>query len=404
VDAAVTAIVGAPHASASATPVAPPPLPEAVARSLRAVGDTTALRVFPRAVLAVLGQLGVLRRRWSGGVAGDVRYGTDLAEEAARQAFGGVAVGISVHTEPVLAMLHRFGGESAYLTDLRERALAGEAIGCVAASEPAHGSDLSSVTCLAVPMAGGWRITGEKKYVSLGAAADFVIVLCRVADDTGEATPRLAVVVVPREQVELVRVHDKVGAPALDTVALSLRDVLVPRQAMLGRPGLGLAVLSYGLSFERLAVAAGVTGACELSLSLAVEHSERRTQFGRPLRAHQYLEFRMAELWAELEVLRAAVHELAGQLTEQPLDRLMTARIAAVKRHAAKLGERLVSECLQIFGGAGYLPAETPLGQFWRDIRLARIGGGTDEMMLALAAGELRGDPEAYDRHVRISP
>jgi alkylation response protein AidB-like acyl-CoA dehydrogenase len=299
-------------------------------------------------------------------------------------------------------MLCRFCSESAYLTALREQALEGTVIGCVGISEQAHGSDVSAVECLATAVPEGWRVTGSKKFVSLGAIADFVIALCRVADRAGKPTPRLGVIVIPREQVRLVRVHEKVGAPALDTAALTFTDAVVPKEAMLGRPGLGLAVLSYGLSFERLAVAAQVLGGCALNLELAVEHASRRVQFGTVLRNHQHLEFRLAEIWAELEVLRGAVGQLAERVMTEPLSRLLTARIAAVKLHAARLGERVASECMQMFGGSGYLTAETPVGQFWQDVRLARIGGGTDEMMLALAAGELQGNPQVYDEHVRI--
>ncbi|MEU2207316.1 acyl-CoA dehydrogenase family protein [Streptomyces hygroscopicus] len=374
-----------------------------VREALSGLGDASRLRRFPRGVLEKLGKLGVLRRRWAGPHPGDVLLGVSLAEEVAASAPTGIAVGVSLHTESVLSMLHRFGTGSDYLADLRERALDGTAIGALAASEPQGGSDLSAVRTLATPVAGGWRISGSKKYVSLGAVGDFVIVLCRLADGSGAPTRRLATVVVPLARAEVVREHDKLGTHALDTVAVEFHDVLIPAEAMLGRPGLGLANVSYGLSFERLAVGAQVLGAVGHALGLAVEHSERREQFGGPLRSHQHLEFRLADVLVELEVLRAAVHHMAGRLMAEPLDRALVARIAAVKVHAARLAERLVSECLQVFGGAGYLTRETPLGQMWQDVRLARIGGGTDEMMLALVAGELRGAAEAYRSAVRIT-
>ncbi|WFB10757.1 acyl-CoA dehydrogenase family protein [Streptomyces sp. LX-29] len=378
-------------------------LTDAVREALSGLDDAPGLRRFPRAVLERLGALGVLRRRWAGPHPGDVVFGVELAEQVALSAPTGIAVGVSLHTESVLSILHRFGGDSDYVADLRERALDGTAIGALAASEPTGGSDLSAVRTLATPVAGGWRINGSKKYVSLGAVGDFVIVLCRLADQNGRPTQRLATVVVPLDQAHVVREHDKLGTHALDTVAVEFHDVLVPAEALLGRPGLGLVNVSYGLSFERLAVGAQVLGAVGHALGLAVEHSERREQFGAPLRSHQHLEFRLADVLVELEVLRGAVHHTAGQLMTKPLDRALVARVAAVKVHAARLAERLVSECLQVFGGAGYLTRETPLGQMWQDVRLARIGGGTDEMMLALVAGELRGAAEAYGSAVRIT-
>jgi acyl-ACP dehydrogenase len=398
----ITAAPSAATAAPSATGGAPSAVPVAVAEALRDVGDCSGLRQFPRQVIESLGRQGVFRRRWQDGAPGDVRYGVALAEEASRRAPGGLAVGIGVHAEPVLAILSRFAGDSPYLLELREQALDGAAIGCIGASEPAYGSDISSVECLATRVPGGWRVRGMKKYVSLGAVADFVIVICRLANDDGQPTRRLATLVIPRARAELVRVHEKVGAHPLDTAALAFRDVVVPHEAMLGRPALGLAVISYGLSFERLAVATQVLGGCTTALELAVEHARRRVQFGSTLLGHQHVEFRLAEIWAELEVLRGAVAQAAARMMSEPLDRALTARVAAVKLHAARLGERAASQCMQVFGGSGYLAAETPVGQFWQDVRLARIGGGTDEMMLALAAGELRGSPAVYDQRVRI--
>ncbi|MFB7501986.1 acyl-CoA dehydrogenase family protein [Streptomyces broussonetiae] len=379
------------------------PLSDAVRESLADLGDVSALRRFPRGVLEKLGKLGVLRRRWQGEFPGDVLLGAHLAEEVARHAPTGIAVGVSLHTESVLSLLHRFAGDSEYLIDLRERALDGTAVGALAASEPTGGSDLSAIRTLAVPADGGWRISGRKKYVSLGAVGDFVIVLCRLADHHGTPTQRLATVVVPLDRASVVREHEKLGTHALDTVAVEFQDVLVPSDALLGRPGLGLANVSYGLSFERLAVGAQVVGAVSRALALAVEHSERREQFGAPLRSHQHIEFRLAEVLVELEVLRAAVHEVARQVMTEPMGRPLVARVAAVKVHAARIAERLVSDCMQVFGGAGYLARETPLGQMWQDVRLARIGGGTDEMMLALVAGELTGAADEYSSAVRIS-
>jgi alkylation response protein AidB-like acyl-CoA dehydrogenase len=376
---------------------------KAVAEALTSIEHTPPTGRFPTAMLPALGRTGVLRARWAGPPPGNVALGVELAEQLAVQAPSGVAVGVGLQTETVLSMLCRFAGDSPYLIDLRERVLDGLAMGCLGASEATGGSDLSAVQTLATPIAGGWRLDGAKKFVSLGAVADFVIVLARLADQAGAPTGRLATIAVPLDQAQVTREHGKLGVPDLDTVALRFEDVTVPAEAMIGRPGLGLATISYGLSFERLSVASQVVGACLAALELTVEHTERRVQFGRPLRDHQYLEFRLAEAWAELEVLRDAIAHLATQLSTQPLDRRMTARIAAVKLRAARTGEQVLSQFMQTFGGAAYLNGETPLGQAWIDSRFARFGAGTDEMMLALIAGELRGNPAAYDRQVQIT-
>ncbi|NQE87874.1 acyl-CoA dehydrogenase family protein [Nocardia terpenica] len=372
---------------------------------LARVPDPFALRRFPREVLAGLGEAGVLRRRWdaAAGTAGDMEYAVAMGDALSTRAPAGIAIGVSLHTETVLSLLHRFAGENEYLVELRKDALEGRKVGAIAASEPTGGSDLSAVTTLARPTAGGWVINGAKKYVSLGAVADFAVVLCRLATTDGSPTDRHATLVVPLDRAVRVREHDKLGTHALDTVAVEFREVEVGAEALLGRRGLGVLNLNYGLSFERLAIAAQVAGGCAAAIALAVEHAERRVQFGKRLRDHQYLSFRLAELSAEVEVLRCAVHDIARQVMTRPLDRELISRIAAVKLCAARAGERVISDAMQTFGGPGYLTNETPFGQFWNDIRVSRIGAGTDEMMLAIISDTLRGAPDMYDRLIRIT-
>lgn len=363
---------------------------------------------FPRRVLEDLADHDVLRSRWApigsnGSVAGDVRFGVAMSEALATRAPAGVAIGVSLHTETVLALLHRFAGTSDYLAELRDDALSARQIGCIAASEPIGGSDLSGVACLARPTTTGWVISGHKKYVSLGTVADFAIVLCRLTDGAGVPTERHATLVVPMSRAECVRVHDKLGTHALDTVAVRFDEVEVPHEALVGRAGLGVLNLNYALSFERLAIAAQVAGGCSKAIALAVEHAQRREQFDKKLIDHQYIAFRLAELKAETDVLSAAATTLADELMSRSLDRALMSRIASLKLCAARAGERVISDSMQVFGGPGYLVAETPFGQFWNDIRLSRIGAGTDEMMLAIISDGLRGDPELYDRLVNIS-
>ncbi|MBF6436582.1 acyl-CoA dehydrogenase family protein [Nocardia cyriacigeorgica] len=376
-----------------------------VEKVMDGVENAFAARRFPRQVLTGLAEQGVLRRRWAVGdnPAGDVAYGVALGDALSSRAPAGIAIGVSLHTETVLSMLHRFAGDSDYLNQLREDAVDGRMVGAVAASEPRGGSDLSAVCTTARPTSSGWVIDGAKKYVSLGAVADFAVVLCRMTDADGTPTDRHATIVVPLAQATRIREHDKLGTHALDTVAVEFHRVEVPRNALLGRAGLGVLNLNYGLSFERLAIAAQVAGGCAAAIGLAVEHSERRTQFGKRLRDHQYLAFRLAELQAEADVLKCAVDEVARQVMAGPLDRALISRIAGLKLQAARAGERLISEAMQTFGGPGYLTGETPFGQFWNDIRVARIGAGTDEMMLAIVSDTLTGLPQMYDRLIRIT-
>lgn len=211
---------------------------------------------------------------------------------------------------------------------------------------------------------------------------------------------RLGVAVVPRAGLRVERSHQKVGTYSLDTVKVAV-SADIPEQAMLGRPGLGLAAIDYGLTMERFGAAASLIGTCELALGLAVAHMDRRTQFGVRLRRHQALEYRLADLSARVEILRAAALATAAGYGRPGGPG--SHQIAGLKVTAARAAEYVVSECMHIFGGAGYLPEETPMGRLWRDVRLGRIGAGTDEMMWSIRAVGLTPDHESYDRLVHIS-
>jgi alkylation response protein AidB-like acyl-CoA dehydrogenase/acyl-CoA synthetase (AMP-forming)/AMP-acid ligase II len=358
-------------------------------------------RRFPRAVIASLGEERVLRERWVGSDHGDAGKAVLLAEELGRAATGGVGVGVSVHLEVVLSILRRFG-ETDALRELREQALDGKLVGCVAASERANGSDLASIETVAVQDGDGWRIRGEKRYVSVGAAADFALVLAREHDaETDTPVPALTLFAVPSDGFTVSERLEPVGNRGLETVTIEL-DANVPDDLVLSRPGRGLHAITWGLTHERLAAAAHALGAASLALELATAHAEHRVQFGSRLIAHQGVRMRLGALASELWLARAGVYALAFSLREV---RTETARhVAAAKVTAANLAERVVSDCMQVLGGRGYLEDASPLARLWRDVRFARIGGGTDEMMWELVAAGLQGDDELYERFVRSDP
>jgi fatty-acyl-CoA synthase len=352
-------------------------------------------RRFPRATLTALGGTGLLRERWTGGDHGDAGKAVLLAEELGRSAAGGVGVGISVHLEAVISILRRFGQTDA-LRELLEQALDGQAIGCIAASERASGSDLAATETVARRESHGWRIRGEKRYVSLGAVADFALVLAREhSTQAGGPLPVLSLFAVPREQLRIRERLQSVGNRSLETVTLEV-DAHIADELVLSRPGRGLHAITWGLTHERLASAAGALGSASLAVELAGAHARRRVQFGSNLIGHQAIRMRLGELASQVWLARAGVYALAASLDDA---RPETVRhVAAAKVTAANLAERVVSDSMQVLGGCGYLENATPLARLWRDVRLARIGGGTDEMMWEIVAAGLDVSDELYDR------
>jgi alkylation response protein AidB-like acyl-CoA dehydrogenase len=339
-------------------------------------------RAASRKVIELLGERGLIAARWT---RPDDSLGVAWVEGLASRGLLASVVAASLHVESVVAMLRHFAGPT--LAPTLRSCLAGRTVGCVAASEPGGGSDLQRVCTTAVGAANEWHISGEKKFVTLGSQADFAVVLARVPASDG-----LAAFLVPRDGYQVVKTHRLVAGSPLETSWIAI-DCTVPGDHLLGRPGLGSTVLGWGLTKERLAVAALVVGACRLALSLAVTHATHRMQFGRPLFEHQALRLRLAALQSELHTIASDLRYLSGTSTDPR-------RIAGLKVTAARFGERCLSECMHIFGGDGYCDDASPLGRMWRDIRLARLGGGSDEMMWEIVAGGLTADIPTYRRHV----
>ncbi|MER5772181.1 acyl-CoA dehydrogenase family protein [Streptomyces sp. NPDC001985] len=346
-------------------------------------------RRFPRAAIESFGSAGLLTERWAGGVHGDLGRSVLLSEEMGRAGLGGIGVGVGLHLEAAASLLRRYG-RGGYAEEVLRQALAGESVCCVATSEQRVGSDLSAVATELTREGAGWRVHGVKWFVSPGAAADFALVLCR-----GPGGP--AIVIVPRDGLTLLHRWPTTGMRSLETSRLAV-DALVPDEAVLVRPGSGLTAMGQGLLYERLSLAAQVIGVLELSLGLTVTHLKRRRQFGVPLHRHQALRLRVADLHAQALIARRGLY---GTVTEMASGgRVPMAEIAALKVTIARLGERVTGECMHLFGGRGYVEEATPLERLWRDFKVSRMGGGSDEMMWELVATAFRPDHALYERWI----
>ncbi|WSY64491.1 acyl-CoA dehydrogenase family protein [Nocardia sp. NBC_00881] len=346
-------------------------------------------RVFPREVLARLGAAGIFTDKWAGGYRFQLAKLVGLHTALGAACSGGVGVGVSLH-DSALAILHRFAS-SDHLRSLCADAMAGTAVLCIGASEEMVGSDLQAVRTTAVRDGSGYVLTGAKAFVSLSSVADFALVLAQCVDNGGGHRPgNLGLFVLPLTSASVGKPYDQLGANSLDTAPIEF-DTWLPDEALLGRPGTGLAAITWGLTHERLAIAAQVSGACDRVLGLTVARMMRREQFGKPLFDHQALRLRVADLHAKVAMLRLALQGIAAA---EQID-IRTA--AGLKVTAARLGQEVVGECLHIFGGLGYLTEETPLARWWQDMRLSRIGSGTDEVLWELVAAGMKPDFNAYD-------
>ncbi|MGA7051183.1 MAG: mycobactin biosynthesis acyl-ACP dehydrogenase MbtN [Mycobacterium sp.] len=343
---------------------------------------------FPRDLIEHLGASGVFSAKWSTDPMPDVGKLIELAFALGRLSSAGIGVGVSLH-DSAIAILRRFG-KSDYLRDICDRAIRGEAVLCIGASEESGGSDLQIVETEISSRDGGFDVRGIKKYVSLSPIADHIMVVARSVDhDPASRHGNVAVVAVPTAQVSVQPPYRKVGAAPLDTAAVHI-DTWVPADALVARAGTGLAAISWGLAHERMSIAGQIAASCLGAIGITLARMMTRRQFGQTLFEHQALRLRIADLQARVDVLHHALHGIAAQ------GRLDLRASAGIKVTAARLGEEVIGECMHIFGGSGYLVDETPLGRWWRDMKLARVGGGTDEVLWELVAAGMKPDYDAY--------
>lgn len=348
--------------------------------------------IFPRDFIEMLGREGVYAAKWQGRSLPALGHTLALAERLGRLGSGGVASGASLH-DSAIAVLRRFG-RSQLLRDVAEQAIAGNAVLCISATEAAAGSDVLGLSSTAVREAGGYRLRGHKKMASPATVADYILLAVRGIDDSHAGRDDLALFLAPTSQLRIGPAFDTIGAKSISTAPVVF-DTWVPGDMMIARAGTGLAVLSWGLAHERFAIAAQVLGACDLALGVTVARMKRRQTFGVALFDHQALRLRVADLQARVDMLRLALRGLI--LDDAGLN---VRSSAAVKVTAVRLACEVMSECMHIFGNAGVIETESPLGRWWHDTKMARVGGGTDEMLWEIVAAGLEPDYANYDRLV----
>ncbi len=332
-----------------------------------------------------MGDAGVFRRRWAEGPNEGLPQAIAMLDELAIVS-GGASLAVSIHSEVFLTALHLSRRRD---HDLVERALDGSVIGCLAATEPTGGSDLSRLRTVAWREGGEWRIRGEKRYITNAATATHGLVVARNRD---AGVGRLTLFVVPLDEpgVTIVGGFDKLGTSAAEACHLTF-DVSVPASAVVGPIGGGLPFVTRCLWFERIAVSAQLVATMRHGLRLTTAYMRRRHQFESRLIDKQALRHRLVDCWTAFET--------AQLMLDRTIERMLAGNGRARETVMCKLlcattATRVHDECIQFLGGRGYT-SNYPLERFWRDARLARIGGGTDEVMRELLGSMLDiGDPE----------
>jgi acyl-CoA dehydrogenase len=316
--------------------------------------------------------------------------GGSYAHEAAIvEAIGHVGVdgfGISLHNAIVAPYILHYGSEE-QKKEWLPRLATGELIGAIAMTEPGAGSDLQGIKARAEKDGNRYRINGSKTFITNGQHANLIIVVCKTDPDKGAKGTSLMVVETDAvEGFQRGRNLDKIGMKANDTSELFFNDVSVPASALLGaEEGQGFVQLMQQLPQERLLIATQSIAMIERALAVTIEYVKERKAFGQKLIDFQNTQFKLAELKTEATIGRVFHDDCVARHVAGGLD---PATASMAKYWLSDLQGKVVDECLQLFGGYGYMN-EYPIARMYRDARVQRIYGGTNEIMKLLIARTL---------------
>jgi acyl-CoA dehydrogenase len=331
--------------------------------------------------MAAAGLLGLNHPEEYGGSGGGVLALAILSEELAR-ASGGLAISPLVSSYMAGPHLARYGNEEQKERWLRPL-LAGECVAAIAVTEPGAGSDVAGLATSARPAEGGFHLNGTKMFITNAGFADVIVVAAKTDADAGHRGITTFLVERGAEGMTLSPPLEKLGWHASDTREIAFDDCFVAADAVLGEPGRGFHQIMEAFQVERISLAAMALGLGQAALDEATAHARERRTFGEQLSRHQTIRHRIAAALAELEAARALTYQAAARWDSGHPEAASTTAMA--KLVAPRTASRVVDEALQVFGGYGFIE-ETPVAMHYRDARILRIGGGTDEVQLEILA------------------
>lgn len=317
-----------------------------------------------------------------GGLGLDYLFDVVVFEEFARSGFTGP--GFLIHCDLVATYVKSFGTEEQKRQWL-PKMVSGEAIGALGMTEPHAGSDLKNIRTRAVRDGDDYVINGQKVFISNGQMCDLLVLAVKTDHDAGAKGITLFLVDASSEGLIRGKNLDKLGLKAQDTSELFFEDLRVPASAMLGEEGKGFAIMMTKLAQERLAQAIRSATVAEEVIDYTVKYTSERKAFGKTIGDFQNTQFKLAELKAEAVIGRVYTDRcielfMNGELS--PID------AAIAKMWLSNLHCKVVDECLQLFGGWGYM-WEYPIARAYADARIVKIAGGSIEIMKYIIGRDL---------------
>lgn len=344
-------------------------------------------RIVDRASWLKAGELGLVTPSIPeeyGGGGGNKAHDIVIQQEIERAGLGG-GFGIGLGVSCMVAhYILAYGTEEQRRKWLPQLA-SGAMIGAIAMSEPGTGSDLQGIRTRATQVDGGYRLNGQKTFISNGQNADLIVAVCQTGNE-GAHTISLIVVEATREGFTRGRNLSKIGLPAQDTSELFFDEVFVPNENLLGgEEGRGFHQLMQQLVWERMLCALGGVVTMELAVEYTVDYVKQRKAFGKSVIDFQNTQFRLAECKTQATIARIFFDQLVVRLLDKTLD---PETAAMAKWWATDTQGKVIDECLQLHGGYGYM-LEYPIARLWRDARVLRIFAGTNEIMKLIIARTL---------------
>lgn len=341
---------------------------------------------FPPELWSLLGQHGFLGLGYAddvGGSGGDALAIALLSEELARTS-GGLAITPLVSSYMAATHIAHFGTAEQQRTFL-PAITSGRKVAAIAVTEPGTGSDVAAIATVAVPEADGYRLRGTKLFITNGGLADILVVAAKTDPAQGHRGITLFLIERGQAGFSLGRPLRKMGWHSSDTRELIFDDCFVPQAHVLGMVGRGFHQIMEGFQLERVVIAAMGVGLAQAAFDDALAYARERQAFGQAIGKFQSVRHRLAEMATDIQAARLLTYQAAQRLDS---GRESAEAVAMAKLFAARVANRVADDAVQIFGGYGFIE-ESRVAMHYRDARVLRIGGGTDETQMEILAKRL---------------
>lgn len=325
-----------------------------------------------------MGYIGLGLPEKYGGTPTDFFYNVIYIEEVSKVFSGGFSAAATASQTLTAPYLFKYGSEF-----LKEKYLAptlrGEMVSSIAITEPVAGSDVANLQTKAEDKGDYYLVNGQKTFITSAYYGDYILTVVKTNAEAGFGGFSLLVIDRNAPGVSAQKLN-KLGWHSSDTAQLWFENVKVPKENLVGEEGVGFMYLMNGLQLERLVLAIGATAGSEAAIDYTLQYMSERKAFGRSINKFQVLRHRMAQLVSEVEVMKNYIYYCAKLLQD---DIYAVKESTTAKLLSSQLSDKVVHECLQMFGGYGYME-DYKIARMFRDSRILQIGGGSSEIMLEI--------------------